>query len=75
MASIYDYEWTERACIERLEDFMADYKTLAPRLENITLKLQDGMSHLWDGSERQEFRDLCEHTGLKCEVLDLRRTR
>jgi len=67
MASFEDYEWPARACLERLEDFLADWKSLAPRLEGIDLRLRES-HHQWDEDEQEELRDMCERAGVACSI-------
>jgi len=63
-----DYEWLAPACLERLEDFLADRKGTAPQLERLDLELRESHAYEWGEDVQAELRDLCEGTGVQCVI-------
>lgn len=70
MADLYEiYNWSARPCLERLEDFLADWKNTTPNLEHLSMHFEENWGR-WERHERQEFSNMCKAAGVDCDISD-----
>ncbi len=68
MADFCNYEWTVRAGLDRIHDYLEDWRSHAPNLECVTLTLR-ASGVRWGEKPQRELRTMCERAGVACDII------
>ncbi|KAI9879070.1 MAG: hypothetical protein M1830_009711, partial [Pleopsidium flavum] len=66
----WNWEWTERACLDRMLAYLVDWRTHAPNLDRIALRLESDEE--LPEEPRRELGAMCERAGVVCDITKLR---